>query len=97
MIGKTEQRKLKRVLKNSFIADVQKVLKEENILNQKGEPYGKGYISHVFKGRNSNEAIEKAIYKVYEDRKREQAKMRVFKQNILENKNPEVEASGLND
>lgn len=84
MIGKSDRIKLKRILKNEWIADVLEKLSEKQILNKKGKPYEKTYISKVFNGDNSNEEIEKAIFEVYAEKKLKQTNLRVYKQNLLE-------------
>jgi hypothetical protein len=84
MINKNERTKLQRILKNSFIADVQYILDKKNIRSKKGVSFSKGFISHVFNGKYSNDAIELAIYEVYKERKTQQAKMSVLKNEILE-------------
>lgn len=94
MIKKTERTKLKRLLKRSFIPDVQQVLRDNNILNLKGNEYSTQYISHVFNGRETNIDIENAIFEVYQTKKQELAKMQVQRRNIIE-KNPEGGSSGF--
>ncbi|WP_324069065.1 MAG: hypothetical protein RSE15_00650 [Flavobacterium sp.] len=83
MINKTRRRKLKKVLKHSFIADVLKKLNDDNVFNKKGEPFSKMYISLVFNGKNENIDIELAIMEVYNLRL-EQQKMYVEKRKQLE-------------
>lgn len=74
MITKANRTKLKKLLKRSFIPDIQNVLKEKNIFNKKGNEYSVAYISHVFNGKESHQDIEEAIFEVYENKKIELAK-----------------------
>jgi hypothetical protein len=83
MINKTRRRKLKKVLKHSFIGDVLTKLNDEKVLNKKGEPFSKMYISLVFNGKNENIDIELAIMSVYNSRL-EQQKLYVEKIKQLE-------------
>ena len=83
MINKTRRRKLKKVLKHSFIADVLTKLNDEKVFNKKGEPFSKMYISLVFNGKNENIDIELAIMSVYKSRL-EQQKLYVEKTKQLE-------------
>lgn len=85
-----------KVLKYNWMADVLSKLADNNIVNKKGEPYKKAYISHIFNGRNSHEGIEFAIFEVYKERKIKQSKMIVYKKNILETEKPEAVTPGLN-
>lgn len=96
MISKTQRTKLKRVLKNSFITDVLKVLSDNKVVSKNGAPYEKTYISHVFNGRNENILIEDAILLVYETKKQEQSNLRVKRNELLGIKKPEAVTSGLN-
>ncbi|MDA0175884.1 hypothetical protein OOZ35_14120 [Mesoflavibacter profundi] len=69
MITKTVRRKLKRHLKNRYTTDVLKLLSDKQMFNKNGQPYSRGFISHVFNGLNENEDVENAIIEVYEKRK----------------------------
>lgn len=84
MIPKAQRTKLKKMLKRSFIPDVQQVLRDKNILNKKGEEYSSTYISHVLNGRESNEFIEEALFEVYQQKKQELAKMQEKRAKLLE-------------
>lgn len=75
MINKTLRKQLKKQLKNKWIDDVISELATKKILDKKGKPYSKSFISHVYNGLNSNFSIENAIVKVYENRKINQSKM----------------------
>jgi hypothetical protein len=75
MITKTQRTKLKKLLKRSFIPDVQNVLREKNILNKKGLEYSVSYISQVFGGIENNKDIEDSIFEVYQLKKTELAKL----------------------
>jgi hypothetical protein len=84
MITKVLRTKMKKILKRSFIPDIQNVLKEKNILNKKGNEYSVAYISNVFNGKESNKDIEDAIFDVYELKKKELAKMQENRKKRLE-------------
>lgn len=84
MITKANRTKMKKLLKRSFIPDIQSILKEKNILNKKGNEYSVAYISNVFNGYESNEAIEEAIFDVYELKKKELAKTQENRKKRLE-------------
>lgn len=75
MISKAQKNKLKRVLKRSFIPDIQDILSKKNILNKKGLQYSVPYISQVLNGVESNKNIEDAIFELYHTKKTELAKM----------------------
>ena len=83
MISKVARIKMKRVLKNKWIQNVQKKLSENKVFTQDGREYDKTYISHVFNGRNSNIEIEKAIYEVYHDKLNEHSNINVLRKKIL--------------
>jgi hypothetical protein len=61
---KTERKKLKKILGNVFIKDVQDILRKKNILNKKGNEYSVSYISNVFNGIEDNKDIEIAFYEL---------------------------------
>lgn len=75
MITKTQRTKLKKILKRSFIPDVQNVLRKKNILTKKGIEYSVSYISQVFGGLENNKDIEDSIFEVYQIKKTELAKL----------------------
>lgn len=77
MINKIERKKLKKLLVSKWIQEVMQKLEDKNVLNKKGEPYTKAYISHVFNGKNEHPIIENFIFEVYQERKLQQSKMRV--------------------
>ncbi len=83
MITKTDRRKLKRVLKNSYISEVLAELSENKVFNKKGNPFSVGYISNVFNGIKEDFRIQEAILEVYKKRKLKQSKKNVFKKEIL--------------
>lgn len=83
MIGKVARVKMKRVLKNKWIHNVQQKLAENKVFTQDGREYDKTYISHVFNGRNSNVEIEKAIYEVYNEKLIEHSNINVIRKKIL--------------
>lgn len=84
MITKAQRTKLKKILKRSFIPDIQEVLKLKNILNKKGKPYSVAYISHVFNGLESNKDIENAIFEVYASKKEELTETQVSRAKKLQ-------------
>lgn len=75
MITKTQRTKLKKLLKRSFIPDVQNILREKNIFNKRGMEYSVSYISQVFGGIENNKDIEDSIFEVYQLKKTELAKL----------------------
>lgn len=83
MITKTEKKKLKTLLKGRWVEDVLEILKQENITNRDGKPYGESMIYHVLNGRNDQLEIEKAILKVFEDRANEVKNLQMRKSKIL--------------
>lgn len=83
MITNTQRKRMAKRLGKAFIADVLQVLSEKQIVNEKGKPYEKTYVSHVFNGRHSNLEIENAIFDVYKKRKEEQQKINVARKNAL--------------
>lgn len=74
---KTERKKLKKILGNVFIKDVQKILLDKKIFNNKGKEFSKSYISNVFNGAEKNNEIVLAFYEL--------AKIRLDKLNALKN------------
>lgn len=83
MINKGEKRKLSKYLKNVFIGDVLRVLKDWGVKNLDGIPFSKSYISHVYNGREENEHVEKALFEVYKERKEKHTKTLVYRDKIL--------------
>lgn len=83
MITNTERTKLKKVLATKWISEVTDKLKENNVLNKKGNPYTKAFISHVFNGKNKHDFIENIILEVYQERKQKQSKMKVERKEKL--------------
>lgn len=75
MISKAQRTKLKKLLKRSFIPDVQYILREKNVVNKKGFEFSISYISQVFGGLESNKDIEDAIFEVYQNKKTELANL----------------------
>lgn len=86
MILKSERVKMKRLLKGKYIDDVLTSLKEKNITNNSNQPFSKAFISQVFNGKEEHFIIEEVILKLYNKRKRERAKMKLKKNNILKSK-----------
>lgn len=84
MITKANRTKLKKLLKRSFIPDIQNVLRDKNIFTKKGNEYSVSYISNVFNGKESNKNIEDAIFEVYENKKIELAKMQEQREKKLQ-------------
>lgn len=84
MITKTERKQMKKILISKWIPDVIEKLKANNVVNKKGEPYTKGYISHVFNGKNDHPVIEDFIFDVYQERKQKLSKMREERLSKLE-------------
>lgn len=84
MITKANRTKLKKLLKRSFIPDIQNVLRDKNIFTKKGNEYSVAYISNVFNGKESNKNIEDAIFEVYENKKIELAKMQEQREKKLQ-------------
>jgi hypothetical protein len=74
---------MKKILVSKWIPEVIEKLEENNVVNKKGEPYTKGYISHVFNGKNEHPIIEDAILDVYQERKEKLSKMREERKNRL--------------
>jgi hypothetical protein len=93
MINKNERETLKTVLKNNYSQRVQELLKSDNIVNKKGEPYSDGYIRRVFMGDKSNFDIEKALWKVYEERLNEHSDFNAYKQKLMEKNKAEAVTS----
>jgi len=85
MITKIERSKMKKILVSKWIPEVIEKLDANNIVNKKGEPYTKAYISHVFNGVNEHLEIEATIIDVYQERKQKLAKMRAERKLKLEN------------
>ena len=68
MITVAQRKKLKKVFKNGYSQGVKEILNAKNIVSKKGNPFSDSYINHVFNGRNENEAIEEAIFELYQKR-----------------------------
>jgi methyltransferase-like protein len=68
MITVAQRKKLKKVFKNGYSQGVKAILEEKKIVNKKGNPFSESYINHVFNGRNTNDAIEEAIFELYQKR-----------------------------
>lgn len=76
MITNSERKQMKKILVSKWIPEVIDKLQAKNVVNKKGEPYTKGYISHVFNGKNEHPVIEDLIFDVYKERKIKLSKMR---------------------
>lgn len=94
MINKTQNKRLKKVLKGNFMPLITSKLISYAYLDKKAKPFAKPYISNVLNGRESNANIEKVIFEVYSEMKAQQSKMKVLRNEILENKIPEAVTSG---
>jgi hypothetical protein len=95
MITVSVRKKLKKVFNNRYSKEVQDLLKVKGVLGKKGLPHGIAYISHVFNGRNSDDDIELAILELYQKRRDEQSKNKIYRKQLLENKKPEAGTSGI--
>jgi len=84
MITKTERNQMKKILVSKWIPEVIDKLKQNNVVNKKGQPYTKAFISHVFNGKNSHSIIEDAIFDTYQERKEKLSKKREERKNRLE-------------
>lgn len=79
---KTERKKLKKILGNVYIKDVQEILLKKNILNSKGKQFSKAYISNVFNGVESNNEIELAFFELAKIRLEKIQKLNEIKQTL---------------
>lgn len=68
MITVAQRKKLKKAFKNGYSQGVKEILNDKNIVGKNGNPFSDSYINHVFNGRNTNEAIEEAIFELYQKR-----------------------------
>lgn len=68
MITVAHRKKLKKAFRNGYLEGVREILNTKKIVSKKGNPFSDSYISHVFNGRNENEAIEEAIFELYQKR-----------------------------
>jgi hypothetical protein len=93
MITQNERETLKSVLKNNYSQRVQEILTEAAIVNKKGEPYSDGYIRRVFMGDKSNFEIEKALWRVYEERLNEHSDFNAYKQKLMQKNKAEAVTS----
>ncbi|WP_046758864.1 hypothetical protein [Kordia jejudonensis] len=83
MIHKEQRKKLKKALGYHYTGKVLKILKEKNVTNRSGKPYGTSMIRNVFNGLNENLKIENAILELYTrklktNEKRETLKSELF-------------------
>jgi len=95
MIKISERKKMKKVFKKGYANEVKDRLIEQGILTLKGNPYGISYITHVFNGRNENQAIEATIIELYSEKVKEAKEISLKKKEIFSTKKPEAETSGL--
>lgn len=95
MITITEREKMKKAFKNGYSKDVQAILNSKGIVRKNGIPHGQSYINHVFNGRNTNDAIEEALFELYQKRIHEIAKKHTLRKAILDNKKTEAGTSVL--
>ncbi|WP_420573043.1 hypothetical protein [Kordia sp.] len=65
MISKKERKKLQEVFGYHYSDKVLKILKENNVTNRNGTPYGKSMIRNVYNGLNENKDIENAIWELF--------------------------------
>jgi hypothetical protein len=86
MITTTERKKMKKAFKNGYSKDIQAILNSKGIVRKNGIPYGQSYINHVFNGRNCNDAIEDALFELYQKRIHEIDKKHMLRKAILDNK-----------
>lgn len=94
MIKVSERKKMKKVFKKGYSKEVLNRLNASGIMNQKGEPFGISYITHVFNGRNENSEIEKTIVALYAEKVEEEKRIREEKKTIFSTKKPEAGTSG---
>ena len=85
MISTNVHTVLKKVLGARYTKDVIQELAKNNTVGQNRKPYSPNMVTGVFCGERSNDAIEAAIYVVYEQRlaiqkKTEKARQRILKQ-----------------
>lgn len=83
MIHKAQRKKLKEVLGYHYTAKVLKILKEKNIVNNRGTPYGTSMIRNVFNGINENKRIENAILELYTQHIETDEKREALKNELL--------------
>lgn len=86
MITAVQRNKMKKVFKTGYSNDVLKLLEEKEIWNKKGLPFSKSYITHVFNGRNSNNAIEEIIIELYQKRLHEETMIILRRKEIFSQK-----------
>lgn len=95
MITIGQRKKLLKVFKTGYSKEVQALLEEQNIVSKSGNAYGESFIRHVFNGRNNNEAIENAIFELYQKKIYSINKKNTLRKQILENKKkPEAGTPG---
>lgn len=86
MISKTERNTLSKFLKSRFSQSVLDLLEERGVTNKNGEPMTKGFISHVYNGRNEHLEVEQALWDVYSKRKAEHSKMKAERKELMRKK-----------
>ena len=67
MISKTAKESIKRIIGHRCAPIIQKELIDSKEYNKYGEPYSTGHITNVMNGE-SNNVIEAAIFRVFENR-----------------------------
>lgn len=95
MITVAQKKQLKKVLGNRYSVRVISYLTENKIFNKNGQPFSKGYISHVLNGRNEDLNIESALFFLYEQKIDLHSKINAERNHLLENKKPEAGTSGF--
>ena len=93
MITQIERENLKKTLGTRYSKAVLDILSEYGATKENGNPYSIGFISHVFNGRYENQAIEMAIYELY-DRKQKSSLELLKKRKKAATKKPEARTPG---
>ncbi|WP_144444516.1 hypothetical protein [Flavobacterium sp. 9] len=81
---------MKKVFKTGYAKEVLARLNQNGIVNQKGEPFGTSYITHVFNGRNSNLDIEETIISIYQEKLEEVKEISKKRKEIFSTKKPDA-------
>ncbi|WP_046759234.1 hypothetical protein [Kordia jejudonensis] len=83
MIHQEQRQKIKKVLGYHYTDKVLKILKEQDVTNRSGKPYGTSMIRNVFNGLNENVKIENAILELFAQTLEKNEKREALKNELL--------------
>jgi hypothetical protein len=93
MITNIERENLKPILGTRYSKAILEILSQYGVTKENGNEYSIGFISHVLNGRYENQAIEMAIYELY-DRKQKISIELLKKRKKAATKKPEARTPG---